>query len=133
AARRGLPRRPRRRWRVGAREDQGTGVRRGDLRFEDAAPGRQGVLPHAGGGRAGTREARDLRHGRCGGHGCGRILGGEWLSLAREAVPAGGSVARGAGYSRVKHSTTEDTETVSSVVESLTSRPRPPAAADAEF
>ena len=65
AARRRLHRRARartarRRWRKVA----GAGVRSGDLRSEDAAARRQGVLPHAVGGGARAVEARDLRHRR---------------------------------------------------------------------
>ena len=69
------------------------GLRRGDLRSEDAAAGRQGVLQDALSGHARSRQTRDLRHRRRRRHRGRSVSRSERLPMAREAVQAGGIAA----------------------------------------
>ncbi len=87
--------RARGRRRARPRAGEGTVVRSGDLRPQDAAHGRQGVLQDAL--RRVTRfvEARDLRDRRRRRHRSGNVPRRERLSLAGQAVQARRSAARG--------------------------------------
>jgi signal transduction histidine kinase len=97
AAGRRVPRQPRGGRRGSARENPGTGVRSRHLRPENAAAGRQGVLPQAVGRLAGPGQARHFCHGRRRGHRCGGIPQGERVQVARETIQARRLAASRAG------------------------------------